>query len=141
MPQGEIWLIDEDVDDSFILEEILKDVQYQQNLRTFRRAEDCLEHLANITEAPFMILCDVNIARVDGFELRERMLREPDKKFHSVPFIYWSSQASEKQITRAYELSAHGFFIKVPDIDELKETFSVILNYWQRSKMPAKDKS
>jgi hypothetical protein len=55
-----------------------------------------------------------------------------------VPFIYWSSNVSEQQIKNAYELCAHGFFIKENRFEELKNTFNCILNYWLKCKTPSR---
>jgi hypothetical protein len=66
------------------------------------------------------------------------MLATGSKKFKSVPFIFWTAEASEEHITEAYNLSAHGFFIKATRFEDLKNTFRHIINYWIRSKMPEK---
>ena len=84
-------------------------------------------------------LTNINLAvEMDGFEFRQRLLDTHQKKFKTVPFIFWTSEASESQITRAFELSAHGFFIKDSTIDGLKDTFRTIIRYWLKSKTPAK---
>jgi DNA-binding NarL/FixJ family response regulator len=66
------------------------------------------------------------------------MLAAQSPRFRSVPFIFWSTTASEQQIVQAYNLSVHGFFIKGTSMEELKATFINIISYWRRSKMPAK---
>lgn len=66
------------------------------------------------------------------------MLATRSKIFNSVPFIFWSTTASEAQITQAYKLAVHGFFIKEISYEEIKKTFIDIINYWVRSKMPSK---
>jgi DNA-binding NarL/FixJ family response regulator len=66
------------------------------------------------------------------------MLEKNKKRFKSVPFIFWTTQASEEQIVKAYDLSVHGLFIKDSNFNELKKTFTCIINYWLKSKMPSK---
>jgi CheY-like chemotaxis protein len=138
MHEQAIWLIDDDQDDHEMVREILKELAIPNELVFLNGAFDALEKLRQVDTAPFIILCDVNLPKMDGFALRAAMLKTPDKKFHSVPFIYWSSVASEQQIMQAYHLSAHGFFIKESNFREMKDTFIQMIRYWQKSKMPSK---
>jgi CheY-like chemotaxis protein len=104
----------------------------------FHTAAECLQRLEAEKSAPFLIMCDVNIPVTDGFALREILLKIPDKKFHSVPFIFWSNFASDQQISRAYRLRAHGFFIKEAEFNLWKDSFGTIIKYWSKSRMPSK---
>lgn len=137
--QGAIWLIDDDTDDRETVSEIVDELALPYELVFLSGAKETIDKLSSGKEAPFIILCDVNLPEMDGFELREKMLQLPYRKFHSVPFIYWSGYASEKQIRRAYDLSAHGFFIKESSFADLKESFIHIIRYWQKSRKPEKE--
>ena len=138
MQQGAIWLIDDDLDDHEIVGEIVRELALPNELVFLSGAKETMAKLDEVDELPFIIICDVNLPKIDGFQLREKMLASPSTKSHSVPFIYWSSYASEVQIRKAYDLSAHGFFIKEGNFKDLKETFIQIVRYWQKSKMPQK---
>jgi CheY-like chemotaxis protein len=138
MQTGAIWVIDDDTDDHEMVSQIFSELQLPNELVFLPGAKAALDKLKAIPHAPFIILCDVNLPGMNGFELRAQMLQDPSNKMHSVPFIYWSSTASEKQIRQAYDLSAHGFFIKESSFQKLKDLFIQIIRYWQKSKMPAK---
>jgi DNA-binding NarL/FixJ family response regulator len=138
METGAVWIIDNDADDREMVREIWDELQIPNPLCFFESAEETMAVLAHAEAAPFIIICELHLPRIDGFELRRRMLTARSKKFRTVPFIYWCTNASEEQITHAYELSAHGLFIKETSFEELKNTFSCILNYWLKSKMPSK---
>lgn len=114
MQQGPIWIVDDDEEDHELVQDIFKELDFNDELALFKSGEDLIARLEQSGEAPFIIISDVNLPRMDGFELRELLLSRPNKKFHSVPFIFWSTRASEAQIQHAYELKAHGFFIKEP---------------------------
>jgi CheY-like chemotaxis protein len=105
----------------------------------FHNGEQVLQRLENADQAPFIILCDVNLPGMDGFELRKKFLATPNKKFHSVPFIFWSNAASEKQIDEAYTLRGHGFFVKDVTFAEWRKTLESIINYWANSRVPSKE--
>jgi CheY-like chemotaxis protein len=138
MANNAIWIVDDDKDDHELVREILAESNYSNKVEFFHGATPVLNKLADIKEAPFIIISDINLPGMDGFELREKLLNTPDKKFHSVPFIFWSTHASEAQIDRAFKLRSHGFFVKEPNFQEWKKSFLGIIEYWSKSKMPSK---
>lgn len=138
MQSQAVWIIDSDTDDQEVVSHIWKELNLQNELVLLDGAEHALQTFEKVMYAPFIIICELNLPGIDGFELRRIMLEKNQKKFKSVPFIFWTTQASEAQITKAYELSVHGLFIKDANFNELKNTFTCIINYWLKSKMPAK---
>lgn len=138
MQTGAIWIIDSDIDDRDMVREVWRELKLTNELVFLENAEDTIHHLATAEVSPFIIICEVNLPKVDGFALREKILASNSRKFKSVPFIFWSTHASESQITRAYDLSVHGFFIKDSSFAEVKNTFMHIINYWLKSRMPSK---
>jgi CheY-like chemotaxis protein len=137
--EEEIWIVDDDCDDHDIIREIFKESKLSHPLVCFTNAEDMLERLNNVDTAPFMIISDINLPKVNGFAMREKMLQTPNNKFHGVPFLFWSSYASDAQIKKAFDLGAHGFFLKEHQFAQWKATLLQIINYWEKSKMPTKE--
>lgn len=133
-----IWIVNDDRDDQEIITEIFEDLQFGHDAVFFDTAEKFLQSLTQATEAPYIVLCEVNLPKMDGFVLREKMLEHPNSRFHGVPFIFWSEEASEHQIDRAYKLRAHGFFVKEPTVVQWKESLQDIIRYWHKSKTPEK---
>jgi CheY-like chemotaxis protein len=138
MANNGIWMVDDDVEDQDLIRDICKDLRIDNHLEFFGGGDSFLQKLDAVSEAPFLILSDINLRGMSGFELRKKMLEAPEKKFHSVPFIFWSGTASEAQVEKAYRLRAHGFFIKQPRYSEWKETLTYIVQYWRKCKMPSK---
>jgi CheY-like chemotaxis protein len=138
MQQQAVWIIDSDDDDQYMVREIWQELELTNELIFLKTAEEAMTMLGHGAVSPFIILCAMNLPGTDGFELREKMLATGLPKFRSVPFIFWTTAASEQQIFKAFNLSVHGFFIKDSSLDELKATFTNIINYWRKSKMPSK---
>jgi CheY-like chemotaxis protein len=138
MQEGAIWIVSEDRDDHELIREMFGGQDFKNELVLFTRANDLLERLDAAEEAPFIIISEANMPGMDGFELREQLLSAPNKKFHSVPFIFWSVAPSEAQIQKAYELKAHGFFLKETAYEEWRQSLLMIISYWRKSKTPSK---
>jgi CheY-like chemotaxis protein len=139
MQSQAVWIIDGDLDDQEVVKHVWQELKLPNELVFLESAEQVIKTLEHVDCAPFIIICELNLPGTDGFELRHIMLEKNRKRFNSVPFIYWTQQASEQQIEKAYDLSAHGLFIKDPEFNQLKDTFTSIINYWLKSKMPSKD--
>lgn len=135
-----VLIIDSDTDDQEMVQQVWQELNLTHELKFLENAEETMDLLASIETAPFIIICELHLPKISGFELREKMLATNSPKFKSVPFIFWTTQASEEQIKHAFDLSVHGFFIKESRYDELKRTFTHIINYWLKSKMPPKGK-
>lgn len=141
MQNNAIWIIDPDKDDHNMIWEIKEELKLPNEFVFLSSAKEALEELMKAPVAPFIIICELNLHGMTGFELREKMLSSHSKKLKSVPFIFWSTHASENQITHAYDLSVHGFFIKDDKFEDQKTTFTDIINYWMKSEMPSKTES
>jgi DNA-binding NarL/FixJ family response regulator len=133
-----VWIIDPDIEDHDIVQTIWKELGLANELVQINDAEEAFGRLAAVQKAPFIIICEVNLPGMSGFELRRKLLETHSKKFKSVPFIFWSSHVTEEQITQAYDLAVHGFFVKEGSFEDIKNTFSIIIGYWLKSKMPSK---
>lgn len=138
MQTESIWIVNQDKDDRELIMAALEKAQIPNEIQFFDTPYKLLESLDQSDKAPFIVMSDVNLNGMDGFQLRENMLKKGNTKFHSVPFIFWSEHASPAQIKKAYDLRAHGFFIKEHSFEEWKDTFVQIIRYWQKSKMPDK---
>ena len=135
MNTSPIYIVDDDSDDEDLVKEAFEELGITREVKFFRTAEGVLNELKNDV-VPFMILSDVNLPMMDGFQLREKILNETSITDKSIPFIFWSTSASEAQVKRAYDLSAHGFFLKGRSFKELKEKIQEMVKYWSDSLAP-----
>ena len=54
----------------------------------------------------------------------------------AIPFVFFTTSASKKTISEAYELTVQGFFTKSSTIDELSTQLKIIMDYWSYSAQP-----
>ncbi len=131
-----IYIIDDDLDDKEIVQEVWNKIGLKNKLVFFNSGEELIKRLNQDVQNPFLIICDINLPKMNGFEIREKLLSDPETKYKTVPFIFWSNSASHSQIKKAYDLAAHGMFIKGSTMEELEKTFIRIVEYWQVSLKP-----
>jgi len=131
-----VFIVDDDSDERYPVKEVWKELELKNSLRFFNDAEEILSYIKTGSDVPFIIISDVNLPKIDGFELRQMLIDDESAKYKSIPFIFWSGKASIAQIKKAYDLLAHGFFIKEETMEEMKKTFVTIIEYWLKSKSP-----
>jgi|SRR5205085_7190842 len=136
MNENPIYIVDDDQDDEEIIRDAITDLGLKNELQFFHSGEDLINQLKTHKVVPFIIISDINLPRMDGFQLRERILGDPSITDKTIPFIFWSTTASDTQVRKAYELSAHGFFLKGRSYMDLKDGINEIIRYWSRSLSP-----
>ena len=135
MNSAPVFIVDNDRDELDIIEEIWKELDFENALELFSNPQDLIRRL-NQTINPFIIICDVNLHNLDGFTLRQKLSEETALSYKSIPFVFWSTTASNDQIKTAYDLGGHGFFLKGGNYKEIKESLTTIMTYWKASKAP-----
>jgi CheY-like chemotaxis protein len=133
-----VFIVNEDEDDHFLINEVWKELELTNPLKFFTNGEDLIKEMKSESTVPLVIISDVNLPKMDGFKLRQKLKNDSSTNGKSIPFVFWSAQATKQQIEKAYDLSVHGFFIKDEDFEKMKKTFKSIVEYWLESKSPEK---
>ncbi|HEX8675728.1 MAG TPA: response regulator [Segetibacter sp.] len=133
-----ILIVDGDKDEWEFLQNAWEGLEYPNQLIFFSDAEEVLSYLQKEKITPFLIICDVNLHKMNGFELKKKLVEDNLVNYKSIPFVFFSNTATKAQIEKSYDLGSNGFFIKGKNIEEIKNTLVDIVNYWERSKTPNK---
>lgn len=131
-----ILIVDDDADDREFIMDAWKELNYANRLIFFANGEEVLHFLETEKVVPFLILSDVNLPKMDGFELKDKLLQHTSTRYKSIPFVFWSSAMSTAQLQKAYDLGVNGIFIKEHSFEGLKQSLIDIVNYWTKSKVP-----
>jgi CheY-like chemotaxis protein len=136
MNNNPIYLVDDDADDEAIIVEVLREIGVTNDVVLFTTGEKLLRELRTNPVVPFLIISDINLPGMNGFDLRRKILRESSIIDKTIPFIFWTTSASENQVKEAYDLSAHGFFLKGTNFTDIKHSMEKIIEYWSSSLAP-----
>lgn len=134
--QGPIVVIEDDDDDQEILNEAFYELNYSNKIIFFSDGEEALNHINSSKELPFLILSDINMPKLDGFALREKLKTDAKLSNKCIPYLFFSTAMNQKHVIDAYSQSVQGFFVKQSSMAELKKTISVIIEYWRRCAAP-----
>ena len=133
---GPIIIIEDDPDDQEFLIEIFQKLNYQNKILFFFDGQQALEYINTTHDLPFLILSDINLPKLNGFELREKLRTDEKLSNKCIPYLFFSTAVNQKSVIDAYSQSVQGFFVKQNSMNELEKTITVIMEYWRRCAAP-----
>ena len=133
---GPIVVIEDDADDQEILVEIFENLDYKYPVMYFSDGEEALAYLIDTKIKPFLILSDINMPKISGFELRQRIHINEDLNLKCIPYLFFTTTSNQKSVVDAYSQSVQGFFVKPGSIDKLTYTIKTIIEYWRECEAP-----
>ena len=136
MRGGPIIIIDDDEDDRALLVNSVGSTSFANQLRIFKNGADALTYLAETTDQPFIILCDIKMPRMDGLELQEAISKNERLRKKSIPFVFVTGSADKAEVERAYYRSVQGFFTKPTSVEEWHDLIEMVLRYWAACRHP-----
>ena len=134
---GPIIVIEDDLEDQQILDEIFKNLKFPNKVIFFSDGNDALEYLDTTNEQPFLILSDINMPKMDGFEVRNKIWTNKKLSLKCIPYLFFTTGVDKKAVHDAYAMSVQGFFIKPATMQELQSTVKKIIEYWQECYAPS----
>jgi CheY-like chemotaxis protein len=133
---GPIIVIEDDDDDQVLLTEIFKKLCYPNEIMFFADGYVALDYIIKSNVQPFLILSDINMPKLNGFELRRKIHNNEELRVRCIPYLFFTSGADRKAVTDAYSMSAQGFFIKPNSMEHLENTIRKIIDYWTECYAP-----
>ena len=133
---GPVIIIEDDPDDQEFLIEIFQKLNYQNKVLFFFDGLQALEYINTTHDLPFLILSDINLPKLNGFELREKLRTDEKLSNKCIPYLFFSTAVNQKSVIDAYSQSVQGFFVKQISMNELEKTITVIMEYWRRCAAP-----
>lgn len=129
----DILIIEDDEDDRDILQEIFRDLGYKNNLVFFSDSTQVVDYLRRPDIHPFIIISDINMPKLGGFELRNIILEEEILMDKDIPYIFISNASDENSVKQANKLSIQGFIQKGDDYNKYKEKIKNLVDYWKEN--------
>lgn len=135
--KGDIIVIDDDIDDREIMKELLGSLGYENKVVLLADSEKALEYLQNMGAKPFMVISDINMPKLNGYQLRDKVLEDPILAEKCIPYLFFTTSGTPETVASAYKKSVHGFFQKISDYKAFKEALKKVVDYWQIADTPA----
>lgn len=105
--------------DVILIEESLRTAGLYVDLRIFPDGEECACYLKSHQEIPNVIILDLNLPRLDGFELLQVVRAEP--RYARVPVAVLTSSSLPEDRQKSIDLGADAFITKPSTLDDFLE--------------------
>ena len=133
---GPIIVIEDDEDDIFIMKEVFKELNFDNEIIFLKNGKIAFNYLSQTEVVAFVIICDINMPLMDGISLKKEIQKNQELKLRCVPFLFFTTAANRQDVIDAYSSSAQGFFIKPNTVNKLKTILKKIIEYWQDCESP-----
>lgn len=133
---GPIILIEDDLDDQELMKELFDELNLENEIVMFDQGIKALQYLRQPTIKPFVIISDINMPGLDGYQLREMITQDPALSKKCIPFLFCTTGATVDTVEEAYSRSIQGIFQKPTSYDAWKEIILSIVNYWRNAISP-----
>ncbi|MGL6012941.1 MAG: response regulator [Shewanella oncorhynchi] len=135
--QVTILLVDDDDVDYMAVQRAMRQLRL---LNPLVRARDGIEALTILTsldtiKGPSLILLDLNMPRMNGFEFLERIRSDPSLS-SSVVFMLTTSSTDEDRM-KAYSHHVAGYMVKTDMKDGFNNIFNMLEGYWRIVELPS----
>lgn len=113
----QILMIDDDQEDQRLIEDAFYDYFSECVLQFAADGVEGLDKLSNVQPLPDLILLDINMPRMNGFEFLHCIREQPRFKHLNIMFLTTSSRLIDVDTSR--EMGAVDFFVKPNNISGL----------------------
>lgn len=132
-----IILIDDDEEDIELFKDAFKELAIPNEIMVFTDGHKFYDFISTTKMNSFFIFCDINMNRLNGFELKKMIFDNEQIRLKCIPFLMLSTSGASANVLEAYSLNVQGYFIKPSSIGGIKAMFTKVVDYWSISQRPA----
>lgn len=132
----QVLLIEDNPSDVELTIQALRKNNFMNTVQVVTDGEEALEYLfgtgkykgRDINNRPKLILLDIKLPKVDGFEVLEKM--KSDELTRVIPVVILTSSKEERDVIESYKLGVNSYIVKPVDFDKFVEAVSHVGFYW-----------
>ncbi len=131
MKNVHILLVEDNEGDILLTVEALEEGRIANVIEVARDGQEAIDKLEidlKNNQLPDLILLDINLPKMNGHEVLER-LKDTEGLKH-IPVIILSTSSSEMDILKSYKNHANCFITKPVEIDEFVKAIESIEDFW-----------
>lgn len=128
---AKILLVDDSPTDTKLVKLAVRNLRWLKILHSVEGGEEALKYLedqSDPTLRPNLLLVDLNMPRMNGFELLDKL--KSDERYRSLPIAVLTTSNAPKDIAEAYRRYASCFITKPPDFEGFQKALSVLEQFW-----------
>jgi two-component system response regulator len=129
MSQAFIALVEDNADDEALTIRALKKHGLVNDIIVLRDGVDALAFLLDSEQPlPHLVLLDLNLPRVNGLEVLQRLRSEP--RTQMLPIVILTSSNEERDLVGGYRLGVNSYVRKPVDFTQFSDAVHQLGLYW-----------
>jgi CheY-like chemotaxis protein len=130
-----ILLVEDDDVDAMTTKRALNEIKVTNELIHRVDGEDGLDYLRqDDTEKPCVILLDLNMPRMNGFDFLKHI--KDDETLKKIPVVVLTTSDADQNIVESFEMGVAGYITKPVDYKQFVEAIRTVNMYWTLSMLP-----
>ncbi len=125
---SQVWVVDDDEDDRFILKMVFKQVAPLVTLKALTDGDELVPSLETAHVLPKLVLLDLNMDRMDGFDTLRQVKAVPT--YQPIPIVILTTSSAEEDRAKALRLGANDFLTKPASMGSLALVVDRLIKQW-----------
>jgi CheY-like chemotaxis protein len=138
-----LLVVEDSESDVELLREALSDSEPDVTMDIVRHGEDALAFLRREGEfasaaQPDLVVLDLNLPRMGGFEVLRALRADVDPRLRRLPVVVFTTSSATSDVETAYDLHASSFVTKPTAFEHYLDTVRAFREFWLRvARLPA----
>jgi two-component system response regulator len=138
-----LLVVEDSESDVQLLREALADTDFTVELDIVRHGEDALAFLRREGEFqaaahPDLVVLDLNLPRMGGFEVLRALREDVDPRLRRLPVVVFTTSGTTADVETAYDLHASSFMTKPTAFEHYLDAVRAFREFWLRvARLPA----
>jgi two-component system response regulator len=132
----EILLVEDNVDDAEMTLRALRKANIVNCIKVARDGAEALEFIFGehaqtghrVEDMPKLILLDLKLPKVDGFEVLKRIKGDP--RTRKIPMVILTSSREQQDVVESYQLGVNSYIVKPVNFDQFIDAVGKLGMYW-----------
>ncbi len=132
----EILLVEDNPDDVDMTLRALRKANIVNSIKVVRDGAEALSFIfgegvyaaQQVENVPKLILLDLKLPKVDGFEVLKRIKDDPQAKL--IPVVILTSSKEQQDIVEGYQLGVNSYIVKPVNFEGFMEAVEKLGMYW-----------
>jgi CheY-like chemotaxis protein len=142
-----ILLVEDNPDDEELTVRAFKACNISNQIVVVRDGAEALDYFfgtgiyagRDLTTMPTLVLLDLNLPKIDGFEVLSRLRADPRTK--RVPVIILTTSDEQKEVFKAYENGCNSYVRKPMESSQFREAVNQLGLFWLIHNVPPPESS
>ncbi len=140
----EILLVEDNPDDMELCLRALRKANLGNHIHIARDGEEAVEFIfcegpyadRHIEDIPKVILLDLKLPKLDGFEVLQRL--KADARTCKIPVVMMTSSKEQRDVVESYRLGVNSYIVKPVNFESFAKAVEKLGYYWLLLNQPPK---